>query len=436
VPAGNGVVFSSPSTPLDGALDDVRIYNRALTVDELSQLGSFDCTNTQGVSIGECQGLANLYNSTDGPHWTHHDGWLENNQPCTWYGVVCDTSTNHVNSLVLSNNGLSGPLDTLLGGLDHLTVLNLSGNALTGGIPPGLGTVTSLETLDVSGNQLSNRIPATFGDPASALHFLEVENNALHGPIPTGLANLSQLVGIDLSDNALGTTDPTLTALLNRLEPDWASTQTVAPGNVRAVRTSPTTITVTWNPIAYTADGGYYDVLDSPGSSGTFQSAGHTADKTATGFTLTGLDPNETYQLSVRTFTPAHPASGQQNDVLSDATAPIGAVTGYFTSSYAPSEYRNLYVDAVVFQRNDLASTQHDAAMFLAYLAGVVRSQGGSSVDLGTDPGTGPLAVTSSYTADELDSLQQAAQTFSTDPATLQRVGVDLVAFLVAISSH
>jgi hypothetical protein len=40
--------------------------------------------------------------------------------------------------------------------------------------------------------------------------------------------------------------------------------------------------------------------------------------------------------------------------------------------------------------------------------------------------------VRSSYTSDELASLRQAAQTFSTDPDTLQHVGVDLVAFLVA----
>lgn len=89
---------------------------------------------------------------------------------------------------------------------------------------------------------------------------------------------------------------------------------------MRAVDTSATTLAVTWTPIPYTADGGSYEVLYLPASSGLFVSAGHTTDKAATGFTITGLNPGDTYQVVVRTVTPAHGA--QQNTLTSAASDP------------------------------------------------------------------------------------------------------------------
>lgn len=436
VPASNGVSFSDPGQPLGGSLDDVRVYDRALNDAEVASLASFGCESVQGVPVAECNALADLYTNTNvfGSRWTHHDNWLANNQPCTWYGVLCDSDTGHVIALDLHGNGLGGALDGLLAGLDHLVVLDLHDNALTGGIPFGLGDITTLQTLDVSHNQLQDPMPSTLGN-LTALQTLRVQDNKLRGPIPTQLANIANLFTLDLGYNALWTTDATLTTYLNEKQPDWASTQTVVPTNVQAVRTSPTSILVTWSPIAYTANGGGYVVVDSP-SSGTFQTAGQTADKTADSFTITHLDPDQTYQVAVRTSTPAHTDTGQQNDILSDSTDPIAAPIGYFTSNYASDQGRNLYTDAVVFHRTDLAGTQHDAAMFLAFLGGIVHSQGTTAPNLGTDPGSGPIAVTSAYTPDELTSLQDAATTFSSDPATLQHTGVTLVAFLVAISHH
>ena len=82
--------------------------------------------------------------------------------------------------------------------------------------------------------------------------------------------------------------------------------------------------------------------------------------------------------------------------------------------------------------RQSLADTQHDAAMFMAYLAGLIGS--GPAPDLGSAPGSGALAVTSTYSPAENTALTGAATVFGSDPPTLQHVGVALLAYLLTTS--
>jgi Concanavalin A-like lectin/glucanases superfamily/Fibronectin type III domain/Leucine rich repeat len=435
--AGSGVILGDPVQPFQGELDDVRIYDRALTGAQVAGLAAVvPCSAVTGIPVSECNALQALWDNTDPADWTRTDNWFATTTPCDWYGVFCDTDTGHVVGLSLPDNGLVGAFPSGLSGLSHLVVLNLSGNQLSGIISNDLGALSALQTLNLSGNRLSEPIPVTLG-LLSALHFLELNDNALSGEIPSQLANLGGLVILNLSDNGLTATDPTLVAFLNSEESDWAATQTVAPSNVSAEQLSPSSIAVSWSPIAYTGDGGYYDVLVQPQSTGVFTSAGHTANKSAKGFTITGLDPGDTYLVSVRTFTPAH--GTQPNDILSDASDPVAPsppVLASYTSNYGPDEYRFLYTDAVYFHRTDLASTQHDAAMFVAYLGGIIESQGRPPGNLGNQPGTGPLAVTTAYDPADTTAIQHAATLFSSDPATIQHVGVDLVAYLLIISGH
>jgi hypothetical protein len=107
-----------------------------------------------------------------------------------------------------------------------------------------------------------------------------------------------------------------------------------------------------------------------------------------------------------------------------------------YTSNYGPDEYRNFYIDAVLFHRSDLAGTQHDAAMFVAFLGGIVEPQGPPFANLGNQPGAGPLAVTTAYDPADTTAIQHAATLFSSDPASIQHIGVDLVAYLVILSGH
>lgn len=317
---GAGVLLSSPNAPLDGILDDVRIYDHGLSAAEIPVL-AFYCGGVSEIPQAECQALVDLYVSTNGPHWANQSGWLQTNTPCNWSGVLCNNG--HVIALALANNRLSGPLPPTLGSLSGLIVLSAYNNQLSGSIPPQLGSLSALQTLDLYGNQLSDTIPPTLGNLAN-LQTLRLYNNQLRGEIPAQLANLNlHLVTLDLSYTMLSATDSTLLMFLNAQQPRWATTQTVAPGTVQVRVQSPTSVAVSWTPIAYTADGGYYDVLAALEPGGLYSSVGKTANKTATGLTVSGLTSGASYSFVVRSFTAKHGL--QQNDLLSDASDPITA---------------------------------------------------------------------------------------------------------------
>jgi VCBS repeat-containing protein len=332
---GSGVLFSSPSAPLDGLLDDVRLYNRGLSAAEIAIL-SFQCGGVSEIPQAECEALADLYISAGGPQWSNHTNWLQTNTPCSWYGVLCNNG--HVIVLNLPNNDLDGPLPPSLGNLSQLVVLNLANNHLTSGIPFELGNLAKLQTLDLYGNQLSDPIPFTLGNMAS-LQTLRLYNNHLRGEIPAQLANLNpHLITLDLSYNMLSATNSALLSFLNAQQPNWAATQTAPPGNVQATVQSPTSVALSWTPIAYTADGGYYDVLAALQSGGVYTSVGKTANKSAGGLTISGLTPGAAYMFSIRTFTPKHGL--QQSDLLSDGSDPL---TVTLTSNQPPVATNDSY---------------------------------------------------------------------------------------------
>ena len=57
--------------------------------------------------------------------------------------------------LDLSNNGLTGEIQSEIGNLTNLTFLNLYLNQLTGEIPVEIGQLTNLTTLYLDNNQLT-----------------------------------------------------------------------------------------------------------------------------------------------------------------------------------------------------------------------------------------------------------------------------------------
>jgi len=234
------------------------------------------CDMVTAVPPRECKALLALYGSTGGPDWIDNSNWLSTTAsltPCDWYGVVCDAG--HVTQLQLRNNGLKGALPATIQHVDRLTHLDLAGNVLRGAVP---NTVCAL----------------------------------------TDTVRMA-----DVGYNALYNTNRETRACLDQMDPDWLSTQTLAPRNLQVTEFFSNALQLNWMPIPYIEDGGYYEISYSDTVTGAVTVHGQTTDKSADGYLLDGLEPGQTYYIRVRTVTPAHAANA--NKVTSDAATTIAA---------------------------------------------------------------------------------------------------------------
>ena len=227
--------------------------------------------------------------------------------------------------LGLFNNHLSGSIPPELGELSSITILNLNSNRLSGSIPSELGNLSILGELYLSSNRLSGSIPPELGD-LSTLKSLGLSYNRLGGSIPPELGNLTGLWpnSLGLGYNALWTDDATLRAFLDLKDPDWAETQTIAPEGLTVTSVADRTVWLEWTPITYTDDSGGYEVFFKE-ETGETVSGGYTLNKTASIFPVTGLQPGQTFDFAVATFTRPH--SYNQNTVVSDQSGPVTATT-------------------------------------------------------------------------------------------------------------
>lgn len=233
--------------------------------------------------------------------------------------------------LLLANNSLTGTIPVSLGGLSNLTQLVLGYNQLSGPIPPQLGNLSHLSVLMLSNNRLTGAIPASLGNLSQAFD-IWLNSNALSGAVPATLCDLDGLLSLDVGFNALSSAP----SCMAYLDPQWHETQTVAPGNLSAAAGA-TQVGLSWSPIAYQADGGYYEISYRP-AGGAFAVHGVTPNKGSGSYTVTGLTPDSNYEFRVRTFTPAHNSAPafQQNALWSDyaaisaRTQPAGAPNTIF----------------------------------------------------------------------------------------------------------
>ena len=245
--------------------------------------------------------------------------------------------------LNLSGNQLTGSIPPELGNLHALQTLWLFGNQLTGGIPPELGALTALQRFSFSDNQLSGKIPPQLGNLTALqriwlhnnrfsgeippqlgsltnLEVLNLASNMFVGPIPDSLLNLPLLAGqSSFAFNALFTDNLSLRNHLNTAQgSNWESTQTVVPSNITVSGVTTNSATLSWAPIAYTADTGGYEVYYSTKPTGPYTLSTTTGNKTSSGATVTGLNENTKYYFKLRTGT--NPHANNQNTVYSRYT--------------------------------------------------------------------------------------------------------------------
>lgn len=127
--------------------------------------------------------------------------------PCSWSGIQCSQTRDHVVALNLSSSSLKGFLARDIGYLTSLQALGLQKNSLVGKIPKEIGMLKSLKALDLGMNQLSGPIPRELGYLTNVMK-INLQTNGLTGSIPPEFGFLTNLVELRLGRNKLQGTLP------------------------------------------------------------------------------------------------------------------------------------------------------------------------------------------------------------------------------------
>ncbi|XP_045828879.1 receptor-like protein 19 [Trifolium pratense] len=151
--------------------------------------------------------------------------WNQSDDCCEWYGVTCNNK-GHVITLDLSNEFISGQLQSSLFNLKHLENLNLAYNefhseihsefqnlnnlkylnlsnaGFQGKLPNSISDLTQLVHLDLSFNNFTGPLPSF--NRSKSLKVLSLNHNNFKGLVPsTHFEGLINLMSIDLGDNSL-----------------------------------------------------------------------------------------------------------------------------------------------------------------------------------------------------------------------------------------
>uniref|UniRef100_A0A803MEK2 non-specific serine/threonine protein kinase n=1 Tax=Chenopodium quinoa TaxID=63459 RepID=A0A803MEK2_CHEQI len=109
----------------------------------------------------------------------------------------------NINFLIMTQNQLTGTIPKeLFEGLTNLVELGLAQNHREGPLPFEVSKQLSLVGLDISNNKLSGEVQSGLASCVSLL-YLYMQGNFFHGPIPSSLSFLKSMQELDLSLNKL-----------------------------------------------------------------------------------------------------------------------------------------------------------------------------------------------------------------------------------------
>ncbi|MFT7233261.1 MAG: surface protein, partial [Cyclobacteriaceae bacterium] len=178
-----------------GILDDIRIFNRALSSSEVAGL------YTEKGYVSQRDILMTFYNSTDGANWFNNTGWGTAADLSTWHGLTLENG--NVASLDLRSNNLNGTVPASIAELQSLNELFFFNNLNLGGaIPAELGNLTNLTRLSFQACSMTGDIPAELGNLTS-LTFLVLGPNQLTGSVPDSFANFANITIFAIHQNQL-----------------------------------------------------------------------------------------------------------------------------------------------------------------------------------------------------------------------------------------
>ncbi len=109
------------------------------------------------VSQSERDALVKFFYVTNGPKWTNSSNWNTLAPVSTWFGITTTklNEEEHVYTINLYNNNLSGTIPVDIIALKELVLLNLPSNKLTGILPYQIQIMPKLNFISVDGNDIA-----------------------------------------------------------------------------------------------------------------------------------------------------------------------------------------------------------------------------------------------------------------------------------------
>lgn len=212
------------------------VANVIFILPKSSEAVLLDCSTATSinVSVPECYGLVDLYNDANGPSWTTNTNWNTDSDICTWFGVSCTNigGQDHVTTLSLSGNNLSGTLPDSMSGLTYIswvhlqtnniygwlpsswstwtgiTLFNISENILTGTLPSSWSTWSEMQRFNASYNSITWSLPSSWSTMSGMLTF-NVQLNTIHGVLPTSWSTWKNIQSFAVDTNAIQGNLPT-----------------------------------------------------------------------------------------------------------------------------------------------------------------------------------------------------------------------------------
>lgn len=153
--------------------------------------------STAQVNVNDSLALVDLYNSTDGAHWTSHTNWLSG-VVSTWQGIK--VIGGRVTQIDLHFNNVKGTLPPSFGNLTELTLIWMTDNYLTGSLPASFSNLTKLTAIYLFNNQLTGSLAAL--ENCTNPGDFELSYNKFSGTLPN-FQHIDKMTFIDLDNNQL-----------------------------------------------------------------------------------------------------------------------------------------------------------------------------------------------------------------------------------------